>query len=201
MKNLMVKTKTWRTFSDCHFGQDRLREIINYKLNCAWTVFLPNSGPFFPASTSFLHPLHTTGRCRGWGMGVVASPWHSLSCAPSSIAGSLLQQSCSTSHSSHQEPAPTFPGLYFLQDTSPCSMVWIWSLFMGSTQTSAPPRLLPSFPQAAGGCALTPGEPPSPHLSPQSCFLLFFPPRSSLLCSGKANLSSQRDRKKTQSSP
>lgn len=93
------------------------------------------------------------------------------------LTRSLLQQRSSTSHRSHQENLLLwgFPWLHFLQDTSPCSGVgapWcesvpLWFLFTGSTQTPAPPRLLlPKLPQAARErSALTPGDPPSLHLS------------------------------------
>lgn len=147
--------------------------------------------PFFPGSTSFLHPLPTEW-CRNGRLWL--GKWHSLSGAPAQTTVSI-RRSCSclgfpwTAFPSGHLPLPHLGAPW-------CESVLLWSLFMGSTRTPGPPRLLPNLPQAWS--ALTPGELPSPHLkSPQGCLFLFFFPRSSLLCSGKANLSSQRDGKKT----
>lgn len=93
MRRLMVKIKTWRMFIDCHHGQNRLREIIYYKLNYAWTVFLPDSGPFCPGSTSSLHPLHR--EVQGMRNGRLwLGKWHSLSGAAAQ-ATAPIRRTCS----------------------------------------------------------------------------------------------------------
>lgn len=166
----MAKIKTWRMFTDCHHGQNRLREIIYYKLNYAWTVFLPSS-----ALSSQAQP-HSSIPSPQSGAGMGGCGWED------DIASLVLlhEPQCPSG-----EPAPAwaFPGLHFPQDASPCSglgapwceSVLLWSLLMGSTQKPAPLWLLPNLPQ--GWSALTLGELPSPHLSLlRVVYCSFFPP-------------------------
>lgn len=139
---------------------------------------------------------------------IPSSPPHRVVQEWEVVAGKMtfpLWCSC-TNHSVHKEKL-LLPGLSLdcisLRTPPPApsggSMVWICS------------ALVPLHGQHTNTCSTTASSKPStglicfdtwwtsfpsPH-SPQGCLFLFFFPRSSLLCSGKANLSSQRDGKKT----
>lgn len=149
-----------------------------------------------PSAQAQPHPfIPSTERCRGWGMG---------GCGWENDIPSLVLLHKPQLPSGEPAPAWAFPGLHFLQDTSPAlawgSRVWICSDLapphgqhtnLCSTRASSKPS-----PGCRRCCDTWWTSFPSPQ-SPQGCLLLFFPPRSCLLCSGKANLSSQRDGKKT----